>query len=82
MDWDKREHVYLASADNYLGFQLFFEKHKVRQCEHYYTVVGGLGGLNLLPHLNELKSITFFDDVPFVITVRNIKGSSLVMKRI
>lgn len=61
MDWDKREHVYLASADNYLGFQLFFEKHKVRQCEHYYTVVGGLGGLNLLPHLNELKSITFFD---------------------
>ena len=61
MEWDKREHVYLASADNYLGFQLFFEKHKVKQCENCDSVVGGLGGLNLLPHLHELKSITFFD---------------------
>lgn len=61
MQWNKPEYVYLASADNYLGFQLFFAKHAVRQCEHFYTVVGGLGGLNLLPHLHELKSITFFD---------------------
>ena len=61
MEWNKKEHVYLASADNYLGFQLFFAKHRVRQCEHFYSVVGGMGGFNLLPHLHELQSITFFD---------------------
>lgn len=59
--WNNPRTVYLASADAWLGMEYFLNKHNIMQCENYYSVVGGMSGLNLLPYLNKLKKIIFYD---------------------
>lgn len=70
--WQNQKHIYLASADNILGIEAFFKKHFLRQCEHFYSVIGGLGGLNFIYYLDELKSITFFDVNSYTIDVLDL----------
>ncbi|MCD6304786.1 MAG: CapA family protein [Deltaproteobacteria bacterium] len=53
--------VYLASADQWLGMEPFFKKNDLMQCDVFYSVIGGLGGLNFLPHLRQLQKIVFYD---------------------
>lgn len=69
INWDREEFVYLASADNWKGLEQFLAAHSVIQCKHFYSVIGGLGGLNLIPELNELESLTFFDLNPHMLRI-------------
>ena len=61
MEWDNKQTTYLASADQWNGMKPFFEKHHIMQCNNFYSVIGGLGGLNILSQLNQPKNIIFFD---------------------
>ena|GEM_PF-337521 len=60
-NWADPRLVYLASADQWLGFEAFFRKNDLMQCDVFYSVIGGLGGLNLLARLKPLKKIVFYD---------------------
>lgn len=64
-----QDKVYLASADQFGGMAEFLEGDDILQCEHLYMVIGGLGGLNILPKLRNLKSLTLFDINPFMIEI-------------
>jgi len=59
--WNNPRLVYLASADQWLGFEAFFKKNHLMQCDVFYCAIGGLGGLNLLPYLDRVEKIVFYD---------------------
>jgi hypothetical protein len=61
--------VYLASADQFKGMEKLVESQEILQCEHFYSVIGGLGGLNILSRLNAPKTIHFFDINPHTINI-------------
>ena len=61
--------VYLASADQFAGMEEICESESFPDCRHFYSVIGGLGGLNILAKLKNLESIIFFDINPFSIRV-------------
>jgi hypothetical protein len=81
-DYFKDPHkVYLASADQFAGMASIYERESLLQCKHFYSVIGGLGGLNILSRMQYLESITFFDINPFSIKIcellfRIIKSSN------
>lgn len=60
-NWNNESYIYLASADQWLSFEAFFNKNKVKQCENFYTVIGGMGCLNIINKLDRVKNIYFFD---------------------
>lgn len=64
--------IYLASADQFKGMEAIVEEEEVLQCQHFYSVVGGLGGLNVLARLKEVESITFFDINPYMLLVAEL----------
>ena len=54
--------LYLASADQYLGLANVLESNAFLQCRHFYSVTGGMGGLNVLARQIEAPStIHWFD---------------------
>lgn len=59
--WSNPKLAYLASADQWLGFEAFFKKNDLMQCDVFYCTIGGLGGMNLLACLNHVKKIFFYD---------------------
>lgn len=61
----EKDKIYLASADQFIGMKKIIEGKNIPSCEHFFSVIGGLGGLNILSRLENLKSITFFDINPF-----------------
>ena len=61
--------VYLASADQFKTMEPIVEGDGVLQCRHFFTVIGGLGGLSVLARLEQLESITFFDINPYALEV-------------
>jgi len=58
--------IYLASADQFEGLKGIVEGPNVMQCKNFYSVIGGLGGLNILARLEQLDSIVFFDLNPYM----------------
>jgi hypothetical protein len=56
--------IYLASADQYAGLAFIADAPEVLQCEHFYSVIGGMGGLSILARQADLKTITFYDVNP------------------
>ncbi len=58
--------IYLASADQFEGIKRVVEGSAVLQCKNFYSVIGGLGGLNILARLDRLDSIVFFDLNPYM----------------
>ncbi|MBW8001523.1 MAG: hypothetical protein FVQ80_05825 [Planctomycetes bacterium] len=71
--WSNPRLAYLASADQWLGFKAFFEKNDVMQCDVFYCAIGGLGGLNLLGYLNQVKKIVFYDVNAFAALVCDLQ---------
>lgn len=71
------ERVYLASADNYTGLEGLVESEHLLPCKHFYSVIGGMGGLNILCRLENVKTITWFDINPHMLNI-----CSLVLKLI
>ena len=65
----KPDKVYLASADQFKGMEPIVEGEGVLQCRHFYSVVGGMGGLNILARLKNLDTITFFDINPHAVEI-------------
>lgn len=61
--------VYLASADQFAGMKSVCESESIPQCKHFYSVIGGLGGLSILAKMQSLETINFFDVNPFSIEV-------------
>lgn len=61
--------VYLASADQFKGIEAIVEAKELLQCRHFYSIVGGLGGLNVLARLKKVESLTFFDVNPHTLEV-------------
>ena len=65
--------VYLASADQFAGMEEICESESFPDCRHFYSVIGGLGGLNILAKLKNLESIIFFDINTFTVPHRYLK---------
>lgn len=59
--WDNSRLTYLASADHWVGLAWFFENEYVKSCDVFYSIIGGLGGLNFIRLLHETKKIIFYD---------------------
>jgi hypothetical protein len=53
--------IYIASADQFAGLERVAEAPALKPCRHFFSVIGGMGGLNVLARLDPLESITFFD---------------------
>lgn len=63
------ERVYLASADNFKGLEGLVEAEYLLPCKHFYSVIGGMGGLNILCRLADVKTITWFDINPHTVDI-------------
>lgn len=59
--WNNSRLTYLASADQWQGMKAFFSKEKIKPCNVFYCVIGGLGGLNFIRHLEQTEKIVFYD---------------------
>jgi hypothetical protein len=62
-----QDKIYLASADQFAGMREIVEADNILPCSFFYSVIGGLGGLNVLARLDGLEEVTLFDINPFAI---------------
>lgn len=70
--FSQKDKVYLSSADQYLGFQKVLSREKLLECRNFYSVIGGMGGLNILSRLRDIKKIILFDINPYCLFVAKI----------
>lgn len=68
---NKKDKIYLASADEINGLKESL-KHNLPSCKKFYTVVGGMGCLNILPKIPQLEEIHFFDVNKYQLEVARI----------
>lgn len=65
------KYVYLASADQFEGLaQVLAEP--IPSVERYYSVIGGMGGLNILSRIEAPREIVFFDINKYTIDIAKI----------
>jgi hypothetical protein len=71
--WNHPRLVYVASADQWLGMKAFFDKDHLMECDVFYSVIGGLGGLNFLHMIKQARKIVFYDSNSYAVRILDLQ---------